>query len=89
MNRREFLGTTAAAIAVPFAPSMAQPMVVGIDVAKAPSVTMWAVGTWGKYNWQAVAAESEEDAIRQVASWDGMICPETGELECHYDATRW
>lgn len=88
VNRREFLTTTAAAAVVPLMPALASPVVVGVDMARAPSVTMWAVGTWGEYNWQPVAAETEEDAIRQVAEWDDMVCPDTGELEVHYDATR-
>lgn len=88
MNRREFLTTVSAATLAPALPAVVQPAVISVDLAKSPSVTMWAVGTWGEYDWQPVAAETEEEAIRLVADWDGMICPETGELEKSYDATR-
>ena len=88
MDRREFLASAGAAAILPVAPSIGVPVTVGVDLSSKPSVTMWAVGTWGEYDWQPVAAESEDDAIRTVASWDGMICPETGKLEKAYDATR-
>lgn len=88
MNRRAFLRSTGAAVVVPFFSAVAQPAIIGVDMAKAPSVTMWAVGTWGEFNWQAVQADTEEDAIRQVAEWDGMVCPDTGEIEVSYDVTR-
>lgn len=48
----------------------------------------WAVGTWGEFDWCHVWAFDEEQAIRIHALNEGMVDPETGEIERHYDAQR-
>lgn len=86
MNRREFLQTTAAtavlaALPVPvhaIAPAIAAPPVL---------TPMWAVGSPGKWNWQPIAADTLEEAIRIYAEDNGYI-NEDDEIETELDGQR-
>lgn len=85
ISRRSFLGTSAASAA-----ALASGMAPALASGEAPirAAKAWAVGTWGEFDWCHVWAFDEEQAIRIHALNEGMVDPETGEIERHYDAQR-
>ena len=84
ISRRQFL-TTASAIAI--AAALPLPSAVAAPL-PAPSATpMWAVGSPGEFNWQPIAADTIEEAIRIFAE-DHDYLEEDGSFTAELDGQR-
>lgn len=86
MHRREFLKTAAATAVLSALPA---PIPVAMPTVAAPVALtpMWAVGSPGEWNWQPIAADTLEAAIRIYADDNGHI-NEDGEIETDLDGQR-
>lgn len=76
ISRRAFLSGVASVAAAPLVPALpvaAAQMTVGAEVAAGPDgFVMWAVGTPGEYDWQAISARSAEEAYRFYREEHGL-----------------
>lgn len=87
LNRRQFLtaasaATIAAAMPLP-ALALAEPALPAV----AKFTPMWAVGTPGEYDWQAIAADTLEEAI-QIFAEENDYLEEDGSLMGEIDGQR-
>lgn len=81
LSRRTFLIGTSALVAAPALPAIAMPAPI-ITTARA-AAPMWAVGTPGEFDWQAIRAATPEKAFKiwmQEQDWDA-------EDEMEFDPT--
>lgn len=88
MHRRQFLASTSSACLTAVLPFPAATLAAPAAEVVAPSVTpMWAIGTAGNYDWQAIAAETAEDALRIYAEANGWV-EEDGSISKSLDVAR-
>jgi hypothetical protein len=72
ISRRAFLTGMAGVAAAPIVPALPVSAAPTVELAAAPSWTMWAIGTPDEYDWRAIAAPTREDAFREYLHLQGI-----------------